>query len=112
MLVDGAASDAYLSERAKQADVYLLEFTQKKTMQERVGLTAVPLLSVLLINWGTFAATFHELTMKQAVERGLIVHIKRYGLLRPTVSAKVVERSLDELPDNEVLIRCIFIFEL
>lgn len=33
-------SDAYLSERAKQADVYLLEFTQKKTMQERVGLTA------------------------------------------------------------------------
>lgn len=37
---DLQTSDAYLSERAKQADVYLLEFIQKKTMQERVGLTA------------------------------------------------------------------------
>lgn len=37
---DLQTSDAYLSERAKHADVYLLEFIQKKTMQERVGLTA------------------------------------------------------------------------
>lgn len=33
-------SDEYLSKRAEEADVYLLEFVQKKSMQERVGLTA------------------------------------------------------------------------
>ncbi|WP_205340449.1 protease SohB [Denitrificimonas caeni] len=33
-------SDEYLSKRAEEADVYLLEFIQKKTLQERIGLSA------------------------------------------------------------------------
>ncbi|NLY12526.1 MAG: protease SohB [Gammaproteobacteria bacterium] len=33
-------SDEYLSKSAQEADIYLLEFTQKKSLQERVGLTA------------------------------------------------------------------------
>lgn len=33
-------SDEYLSKRAEESDVYLLEFIQKKTLQERIGLGA------------------------------------------------------------------------
>ena len=33
-------SDEYLSKRAAEADLFLLEFIQKKSLQERVGLTA------------------------------------------------------------------------
>ena len=33
-------SDEYLSKRAAEADVYALQFVQKKSLQERVGLTA------------------------------------------------------------------------
>lgn len=33
-------SDEYLSKRAVEADLYALQFVQKKTLQERVGLTA------------------------------------------------------------------------
>lgn len=33
-------SDEYLSKSAQEADIYLLEFIQKKSLQERVGLTA------------------------------------------------------------------------
>ncbi|MDY0207724.1 MAG: protease SohB [Pseudomonas sp.] len=33
-------SDEYLSKHAQEADVFLLEFVQKKSFQERVGLTA------------------------------------------------------------------------
>lgn len=33
-------SDEYLSKRAEEADVFLLDFVEKKTLQERVGLTA------------------------------------------------------------------------
>ncbi|HZJ93616.1 MAG TPA: protease SohB [Thiopseudomonas sp.] len=33
-------SDEYLSKHAQEADVFLLEFVQKKSLQERVGLTA------------------------------------------------------------------------
>ncbi|HTO17747.1 MAG TPA: protease SohB [Pseudomonas sp.] len=33
-------SDEYLSERAREADIYLLHFAQKKSLQERVGMAA------------------------------------------------------------------------
>ena len=33
-------SDEYLSRKAAEADIYLLEFAQKKSLQERVGLSA------------------------------------------------------------------------
>lgn len=33
-------SDEYISKQADEADIYLLEFIHKKTLQERVGLTA------------------------------------------------------------------------
>jgi len=44
-------SDEYLTSRAKQADLYHLQYVNRKTFQERVGLTASSILDRVLLNW-------------------------------------------------------------
>ena len=44
-------SDEYLTSRAKHADLYHLQYVNRKTFQERVGLTASSILDRVLLNW-------------------------------------------------------------
>lgn len=44
-------SDAYLSDRAKEADLFALEYSFKKTMQERIGLAAASATDSVLLRW-------------------------------------------------------------
>jgi serine protease SohB len=44
-------SDEYLTSRAKDADLYHLQYVNRKTFQERVGLTASAVLDRVLLNW-------------------------------------------------------------
>ena len=44
-------SDEYLTSRAKHADLYHLQYVNRKTFQERVGLTASSVLDRVLLNW-------------------------------------------------------------
>ena len=44
-------SDEYLTSRAKDAELYHLQYVNKKTFQERVGLTASAVLDRVLLNW-------------------------------------------------------------
>ncbi len=44
-------SDEYLTSRAKEAELYHLQYVNRKTFQERVGLTASAVLDRVLLNW-------------------------------------------------------------
>ena len=44
-------SDEYLTSRAKHADLYHLQYVNRKTFQERVGLTASSILDRVLLSW-------------------------------------------------------------
>lgn len=44
-------SDGYLTEQAENADVYLVEYTQKKTVAEKLGLAAETSVDRLLVRW-------------------------------------------------------------
>ncbi|WP_191487996.1 protease SohB [Pseudomonas sp. FEN] len=44
-------SDEYLAERAKQAELFLLHYAERKSLQERVGLAASSSLDRVLLSW-------------------------------------------------------------
>lgn len=44
-------SDEYLGERAREADLFLLNFVEKKSLQERFGLAASAAVDRVLLNW-------------------------------------------------------------
>jgi len=46
-------SDEYLTSRAKEADLYHLQYVNRKSFQERVGLTASATLDKVLLSWIT-----------------------------------------------------------
>ena len=44
-------SDEYLAERAREADVYHLQYVQKKSVQERLGVGASTVIDRVLLSW-------------------------------------------------------------
>ncbi|SDH80080.1 serine protease SohB [Pseudomonas panipatensis] len=44
-------SDEYLAERAREADVYQLQYIQKKSVQERLGVGASTVIDRVLLSW-------------------------------------------------------------
>ena len=44
-------SDEYLAEQARERDVYQVQFVERKSLQERVGLAASVVIDRVLVTW-------------------------------------------------------------
>ena len=52
LLVDELkTSDEYLAEQARERDVYQVQFVERKSLQERVGLAASVVIDRVLVTW-------------------------------------------------------------